>query len=130
MWVFELTVHAVVVVEFMLIHLPDGVHVIHQLTQAGRTLVAVLLNCKCDCGRQGEAPSEANPARPNCRCGLEHLIPSAMDALRSCVGLLRRFSGRYVCGLRSGDLMEEFCRCEYSLFGLLSEDDEGADELV
>ncbi|KAL1742740.1 fungal-specific transcription factor domain-containing protein [Schizophyllum fasciatum] len=87
-----------------------GVHVIHQLTQAGRTLVAVLLNCKCDCGRQGEAPSEANPARPNCRCGLEHLIPSAMDALRSCVGLLRRFSGRYVCGLRSGDLMEEFCR--------------------
>lgn len=67
-----------------------GVHVIHQLTQAGRTLVAVLLNCK----------SEA----------LQHLIPSGLDAVRSCVGLLRRFSGRYVCGLRSGDLMEEFCR--------------------
>ncbi|KAG9220144.1 hypothetical protein CCMSSC00406_0007161 [Pleurotus cornucopiae] len=67
-----------------------GVHVIHQLTQAGRTLVAILLNCK----------SEA----------LQHLISPALDALRSCVGLLRRFSGRYVCGLRSGDLMEEFCR--------------------
>lgn len=67
-----------------------GVHVIHQLTQAGRTLVAVLLNCK----------SEA----------LQHLIPSGLEAVRSCVGLLRKFSGRYVCGLRSGDLMEEFCR--------------------
>ncbi|KAF7377418.1 putative transcriptional regulatory protein C3C7.04 [Mycena sanguinolenta] len=67
-----------------------GVHVIHQLTQAGRTLVAVLLNCN----------SEA----------LQPLIPPGLDALRSCVGLLRRFSGRYVCGLRSGDLMEEFCR--------------------
>ena len=39
--------------------------------------------------------------------------PPGLDALRSCVGLLRRFSGRYVCGLRSGDLMEEFCRREY-----------------
>lgn len=68
----------------------DGVHVIHQLTQAGRTLVAVLLCCK----------SEA----------LQHLIQTGLDALRSCIGLLRRFSGRYVCGLRSGDLMEEFCR--------------------
>ncbi|KIY48461.1 hypothetical protein FISHEDRAFT_43345 [Fistulina hepatica ATCC 64428] len=67
-----------------------GVHVIHQLTQAGRTLVAVLLNCK----------SEA----------FQHLIPPGLDALRSCVGLLRRFSGRYICGLRSGDVMEEFCR--------------------
>ncbi|KAK0493543.1 fungal-specific transcription factor domain-containing protein [Armillaria luteobubalina] len=67
-----------------------GVHVIHQLTQAGRTLVAVLLNCKSD--------------------ALQHLIPSGLDALRSCIGLLRRFSGRYICGLRSGDLMEEFCR--------------------
>ncbi|KAF7303862.1 P-type phospholipid transporter [Mycena indigotica] len=67
-----------------------GVHVIHQLTQAGRTLVAVLLNCKSDL--------------------LQPLIPPGLDALRSCVGLLRRFSGRYVCGLRSGDLMEEFCR--------------------
>jgi hypothetical protein len=69
----------------------DGVHVIHQLTQAGRTLVAVLLCCKTDV--------------------LQHLIPPGLDALRSCIGLLRRFSGRYVCGLRSGDLMEEFCRC-------------------
>ncbi|KAJ7779119.1 fungal-specific transcription factor domain-containing protein [Mycena metata] len=67
-----------------------GVHVIHQLTQAGRTLVAVLLNCKTE--------------------ALQPLIPPGLDALRSCVGLLRRFSGRYVCGLRSGDLMEEFCR--------------------
>jgi hypothetical protein len=64
--------------------------VIHQLTQAGRTLVAVLLCCKTDV--------------------LQHLIPPGLDALRSCIGLLRRFSGRYVCGLRSGDLMEEFCR--------------------
>ncbi|THV00259.1 hypothetical protein K435DRAFT_657458 [Dendrothele bispora CBS 962.96] len=67
-----------------------GVHVIHQLTQAGRTLVAILLNCK----------SEA----------MQPLISPGLDALRSCVGLLRRFSGRYVCGLRSGDLLEEFCR--------------------
>ncbi|KAH8822579.1 fungal-specific transcription factor domain-containing protein [Flagelloscypha sp. PMI_526] len=67
-----------------------GVHVIHQLTQAGRTLVAVLLNCN-------------SPM-------LEHLIPAGLEAVRNCVGLLRRFSGRYVCGLRSGDLMEEFCR--------------------
>ncbi|KAK7052056.1 putative transcriptional regulatory protein C3C7.04 [Favolaschia claudopus] len=67
-----------------------GVHSIHQLTQAGRTLVAVLLNCKTE--------------------ALQPLIPPGLDALRSCVGLLRRFSTRYVCGLRSGDLMEEFCR--------------------
>ncbi|TFK36196.1 fungal-specific transcription factor domain-containing protein [Crucibulum laeve] len=67
-----------------------GVHVIHQLTQAGRTLVAILLCCKTE--------------------ALQHLIPPGLDALRSCIGLLRRFSGRYVCGLRSGDLMEEFCR--------------------
>ncbi|KAF8875786.1 fungal-specific transcription factor domain-containing protein [Infundibulicybe gibba] len=67
-----------------------GVHVIHQLTQAGRTLVAILLCCKTE--------------------ALQHLIPTGLDALRSCVGLLRRFSGRYLCGLRSGDLMEEFCR--------------------
>ncbi|XP_006456252.1 hypothetical protein AGABI2DRAFT_228126 [Agaricus bisporus var. bisporus H97] len=67
-----------------------GVHVIHQLTQAGRTLVAILLCCK----------SEA----------LQPLIPPGLEALRSCITLLRRFSGRYICGLRSGDLMEEFCR--------------------
>ncbi|KIK63427.1 hypothetical protein GYMLUDRAFT_41111 [Collybiopsis luxurians FD-317 M1] len=67
-----------------------GVHVIHQLTQAGRTLVAILLNCKSDV--------------------MQPLISPGLDALRSCVALLRRFSGRYVCGLRSGDLLEEFCR--------------------
>ncbi|KAF5371410.1 hypothetical protein D9757_010008 [Collybiopsis confluens] len=67
-----------------------GVHVIHQLTQAGRTLVAILLNCKSDV--------------------MQSLISPGLDALRSCVALLRRFSGRYVCGLRSGDLLEEFCR--------------------
>jgi len=72
------------------ISLADGVHVIHQLTQAGRTLVAILLCCKTE--------------------ALQHLIPPGLEALRSCIGLLRRFSGRYVCGLRSGDLMEEFCR--------------------
>ncbi|KAI0066865.1 hypothetical protein BV25DRAFT_1796186 [Artomyces pyxidatus] len=67
-----------------------GVHVIHQLTQAGRTLVAFLLNCQSD--------------------SLRPLITPALDGLRSCVGLLRRFSGRYVCGQRSCDMMEEFCR--------------------
>ncbi|KAG2123554.1 fungal-specific transcription factor domain-containing protein [Suillus cothurnatus] len=67
-----------------------GVHVIHQLTQAGRTLITILINCKSE--------------------KLQRLIQPALEALRSCVGLLRRFSGRYVCGQRSGDLMEEFCR--------------------
>ncbi|KZT25557.1 hypothetical protein NEOLEDRAFT_349104 [Neolentinus lepideus HHB14362 ss-1] len=67
-----------------------GVHVIHQLTQAGRTLVAIMVN------------SHHDSMRP--------LVAPALEALRSCVGLLRRFSGRYVCGMRSGDLMEEFCR--------------------
>ena len=51
----------------------------------------------------------------NCHSdALRPLIPPALDALRSCVGLLRRFSGRYICGQRSGDLMEEFCRSEYT----------------
>jgi hypothetical protein len=72
----------------------DGVHIIHQLTQVGRTLVSILLNCK----------SEA----------LQYLISPSLDALRSCVGLLRRFSDRYVCGVRSGELSEEFCRCKFS----------------
>jgi hypothetical protein len=70
--------------------LPDGVHVIHQLTQAGRTLVGFLLNCQSDT--------------------LRPLIALALDSLRSCVGLLRRFSSRYVCGQRSCDMLEEFCR--------------------
>jgi len=64
--------------------------VIHQLTQAGRTLVGFLLIC------------QSNVLRP--------LIAPALDSLRSCVGLLRRFSSRYLCGQRSCDMMEEFCR--------------------
>jgi hypothetical protein len=67
-----------------------GVHVIHQLTQAGRTLIGFLLNCQSEV--------------------LRPLIAPALDGLRSCVGLLRRFSDRYVCGQRSCDMMEEFCR--------------------
>lgn len=67
-----------------------GVHVIHQLAQAGRTLVAVVLNCK-------------NPE-------FRGLISPSIEGLRSCVGLLRRFSGRYLCGLRSADIIDEFCR--------------------
>lgn len=70
----------------------DGVHVIHQLTQAGRTLLATLVNCRSD--------------------KLQSLIQPGLEALRSCVALLRRFSGRYICGQRSGDLIEEFCRRE------------------
>lgn len=69
-----------------------GVHVIHQLAQAGRTLVAVVLNCK-------------NPE-------FRSLISPSIEGLRSCVGLLRRFSGRYLCGLRSADIIDEFCRGE------------------
>jgi len=72
--------------------LTDGVHVIHQLAQAERTLVAVLLCC--------EAETEM----------LQHLMPLRLNALQSCISLLRRFGGRYVCGLRSGDLMEEYCQ--------------------
>ena len=68
-----------------------GVAVIHQVNQAGRTLVAVLLNCK-------------SPLTQSM------LTEPAMEALRSCLVLLRRFSVRYLCGLRSADLIEEFCR--------------------
>ncbi|ODO06347.1 nuclear protein [Cryptococcus wingfieldii CBS 7118] len=67
-----------------------GVHVIHQLAQAGRTLVAVILNCR------------NTDFRP--------IIAPSIEGLRSCVGLLRRFSGRYLCGLRSADIIDEFCR--------------------
>ncbi|KAF8528468.1 fungal-specific transcription factor domain-containing protein [Hysterangium stoloniferum] len=73
-----------------------GVHVIHQLTQAGRTLVAVVLSAKAE--------------------DIQTLVAPSLEALRSCVGLLRRFSGRYVCGMRNGDLLEEFCRCAYFLY--------------
>lgn len=72
----------------------DGVHVVHQLAQAGRTLLAVILNCK------------SPESRP--------LAASSIEGFRSCVGLLRRFSGRYLCGLRSADILEEFCRSEFS----------------
>ena len=72
---------------------------IHQLTQAGRTLIAVLLNCRSE--------------------DLQPLVPPSLDALRACVSLLRRFSGRYICGLRSGELIEEFCRCECGLLFFL-----------
>ncbi|KAL4063844.1 fungal-specific transcription factor domain-containing protein [Scleroderma yunnanense] len=67
-----------------------GVHVIHQLTQAGRTLVAIVINCKSE--------------------KLQRMIQPSLEGIRSCVALLRRFSVRYVCGQRSEDLMEEFCR--------------------
>lgn len=53
----------------------DDVHMIHRLTRAGRTLVAVLLNCKLE---------NYNTS----------YLPSGLDVLRSCVGLLHRFSGR------------------------------------
>lgn len=68
-----------------------GVAVIHQVNQAGRTLVSVLLNCK-------------SPLTQSM------LTEPAIEALRSCLVLLRRFSVRYLCGLRSADLIEEFCR--------------------
>ncbi|WVO17977.1 hypothetical protein L204_105675 [Cryptococcus depauperatus] len=67
-----------------------GVHVIHQLAQAGRTLVAVVLNCR--------------------NADFRPVIAACVEGLRSCVGLLRRFSGRYLCGLRSADIIDEFCR--------------------
>ncbi|WWD16743.1 hypothetical protein CI109_101174 [Kwoniella shandongensis] len=67
-----------------------GVHVIHQLAQAGRTLVAVILNCR--------------------NADFRPIIAPSIEGLRSCVGLLRRFSGRYLCGLRSADIIDEFCR--------------------
>ncbi|KAG8809660.1 hypothetical protein FRC17_003346, partial [Serendipita sp. 399] len=70
-----------------------GVGAIHQLNQAGRTLVAVLLNC-----------------RTSSSVVQQQLVEPGLEALRSCVVLLRRFSVRYLCGLRSADLIEEFCR--------------------
>lgn len=73
----------------------DGVHVIHQLAQAGRTLVAVILNCR--------------------NADFRPLIAPSIEGLRSCVGLLRRFSGRYLCGLRSADIIDEFCRSKPSI---------------
>ena len=72
-----------------------GVHVIHQLAQAGRTLVAVILNCR--------------------NADFRPLIAPSIEGLRSCVGLLRRFSGRYLCGLRSADIIDEFCRSKLNL---------------
>lgn len=69
-----------------------GVGAIHQLNQAGRTLVAVLISCR------------ASPFLH------KQLVEPGLEALKSCVVLLRRFSVRYLCGLRSADLLEEFCR--------------------
>ena len=51
---------------------------------------------------------------------MQPLIAPGLDALRSCVGLLKRFSGRYICGQRSGDLMEEFCRRMCNLASVLA----------
>lgn len=76
---------------------------IHQLTQAGRSLLAVLLECQHFINR---AQDDGDGGETLFRA----LIPPSVDALRSCLGLLRRFSGRYVCGLRSADLIEECCR--------------------
>ena len=70
-----------------------GVGAIHQLNQAGRTLVAVLLSCR-----------SSSPFLQ------KQLVEPGLEALKSCVVLLRRFSVRYLCGLRSADLIEEFCR--------------------
>lgn len=50
---------------------------------------------------------------------MQPLIAPGLEALRSCVGLLKRFSGRYICGQRSGDLMEEFCRRTFNVFRCL-----------
>jgi hypothetical protein len=50
----------------------------------------------------------------NCRnADFRPIISPAIEGLRSCVGLLRRFSGRYLCGLRSADIIDEFCRSEW-----------------
>ncbi|KAH7091758.1 fungal-specific transcription factor domain-containing protein [Auriculariales sp. MPI-PUGE-AT-0066] len=91
-----------------------GVHVIHQLTQAGRSLLAVLLECQHFINASSDADSGHThppaPAPHHDEAFYRSLIPPAVDALRSCLGLLRRFSGRYVCGLRSADLIEECCR--------------------
>ncbi|TIB79236.1 hypothetical protein E3Q23_00342 [Wallemia mellicola] len=67
-----------------------GVHVIHQLTQAGRTLVAVVLQ------------SRKNKEKSSMSVSLE--------GLRVAVGLLRQFAIRYGCGTRSSDVLVEFCR--------------------
>jgi hypothetical protein len=63
---------------------------VHQLTQAGRSLVAVFLEVRAD-------------------EGLRHLMSSTLEGLRSTFSLLRHFSGRYVCGMRATDMMEEIC---------------------
>ena len=96
----------------------DGVHVIHQLTQAGRSLLAVLLECQhfineaaSGTGTSGDSPDSHHASgSQHTEAFYRSLVPPAVDALRSCLGLLRRFSGRYVCGLRSADLIEECCR--------------------
>ncbi|KIY51734.1 hypothetical protein FISHEDRAFT_36386 [Fistulina hepatica ATCC 64428] len=75
-----------------------GVHVIHQLAQAGRTLVAVLLRCRSEASlsRYSDVP--------------ERLFSVGLEALRSCLEILRKFSARYVCALRAVDVLDESCR--------------------
>jgi len=64
--------------------------VIHQLAQAEHILVAVLLCCEAEM--------------------LQHLMQPGLNALQSCISLLHRFGGHYVCDLCLGDLIEEFCQ--------------------
>src|SRR4051812_47877432 len=91
-----------------------GVGAIHQLNQAGRTLVAVLLNCRTS-SALNQASTFGSPFASNSAIFLQQqLVEPGLEALRSCVVLLRRFSVRYLCGLRSADLIEEFCRSESS----------------
>jgi hypothetical protein len=88
-----------------------GVGAIHQLNQSGRTLVAVLLNCRSSSALNQS--SYGSPFAQNSALFLQQqLVEPGLEALRSCVVLLRRFSVRYLCGLRSADLLEEFCRGE------------------
>ncbi|TIB28757.1 hypothetical protein E3P86_03806 [Wallemia ichthyophaga] len=89
-----------------------GVHVIHQLTQAGRTLVAVVLHSRRSAssagsgsdGEGGSASGSKNRSSPNTH------IAVSLEALRVAVGLLRQFAIRYGCGARSVDVLVEFCR--------------------
>ncbi|GJJ13060.1 hypothetical protein Clacol_007309 [Clathrus columnatus] len=125
-----------------------GVHVIHQLTQAGRTLIAVVLCAKAYVQSQttpivravtpsgattptsptspvsstfpsSESPGNNNNINDSDEIDqFQSMIAPSLEALRSCVSLLKRFSGRYVCGMRNGDLLEEFCRlAQISLTG-------------
>lgn len=67
--------------------------VIHQLTQAGRTLVAVVLQCR--------------------RTDERSTMSVSLEGLRVAVSLLRQFAVRYGCGARSSDVLVEFCRGKF-----------------